>query len=37
VYSAAKRDTLLFNNEIRVEQDPDHHAREAMERQLKLA
>jgi para-nitrobenzyl esterase len=37
VYSAAKRDTLLFNDEIRVEQDPDHRAREAMERQLKLA
>ena len=37
VYSAATRDTLLFNNEIRVVQDPERGAREAMERVLKLA
>ena len=37
VYTAATRDTLLFNNEIRVAQDPERGAREAMERVLKLA
>lgn len=37
VYSAATRDTLLFNNEIRVEKDPDRSARVAMEQVLKLA
>jgi para-nitrobenzyl esterase len=37
VYSAATRDTLLFNNVIRVAQDPERGAREAMERVLKLA
>jgi para-nitrobenzyl esterase len=37
VYSAAARDTLLFNNEIRVAQDPERGARQAMERVLKLA
>jgi para-nitrobenzyl esterase len=37
VYSAAARDTMLFNNEIRVEQDPDREGRLAMERVLKLA
>ena len=36
VYSAATRDTLLFNNEIRVAQDPERVARLAMERVLKL-
>jgi para-nitrobenzyl esterase len=36
-YSAATRDTLLFNNEIRVEQDPDRGPRQAMERALNLA
>ncbi len=36
-YSAATRDTLLFNNEIRVEKDPDRIAREAMEQQLNLS
>jgi para-nitrobenzyl esterase len=36
-YSAATRDTLLFNDEIRVEQDPDRGAREAMERVLALS
>jgi para-nitrobenzyl esterase len=36
-YSAATRDTLLLNNEIRVEQDPDGSARLAMERQLSLS
>lgn len=36
-YSAATRDTLLFNNEIRVEKDPDRSARVAMEKVLNLA
>jgi para-nitrobenzyl esterase len=36
-YSAARRDTMLFNNESRVVQDPDPHARIAMEHVLKLA
>jgi para-nitrobenzyl esterase len=36
-YSAATRDTLLFNNEIRVEQDPDRGPRQAMEQALDLA
>jgi para-nitrobenzyl esterase len=36
-YSAAARDTLLFNNEIRVEQDPQRGARQAMERVLGLS
>ena len=36
-YSAATRDTMLFNNEIRVEKDPDRIAREAMEQQLNLS
>jgi para-nitrobenzyl esterase len=36
-YSAATRDTLLFNNEIRVAQDPERGARQAMERVLRLA
>lgn len=36
-YSAATRDTLLFNNEIRVEQDPDRGPRQAMERALSLS
>ncbi len=37
VYSAATRDTLIFNNEIRVEKDPDQGPRLAMEQHLKLA
>jgi para-nitrobenzyl esterase len=37
VYSAATRDTMLFNNTSRVEQDPDRVARLAMEQVLKLA
>ncbi len=37
VYSAATRDTLLFNNEVRVVQDPDRVARVAMDQLLKLA
>ena len=37
VYSAQTRDTMLFNNQSRVEQDPDHGARLAMERVLKLS
>jgi para-nitrobenzyl esterase len=36
-YSAATRDTLLFNNEIRVERDPDRGPREAMEQVLNLS
>jgi para-nitrobenzyl esterase len=36
-YSATTRDTLLFNNEIRVEQDPDRGPRRAMEQVLNLA
>jgi para-nitrobenzyl esterase len=36
-YSAATRATLLFNDEIRVEQDPDRAAREAIERSLNLS
>ena len=36
-YSAATRDTLLFNNEIRVEQDPDRGPRQAMEQVLNLS
>lgn len=36
-YSAAMRDTLLFNNEIRVEQDPDRGPRQAIEQVLNLS
>src|SRR5579871_1776204 len=36
VYSAAARDTMLFNNESRVASDPDRAARLAMEKVLKL-
>jgi len=36
-YSAAARQTMLFNNECRVESDPDHGPRLAMERVLKLS
>jgi para-nitrobenzyl esterase len=36
-YSAASRDTMLFNNESRVEKDPDHGPRLIMEQVLKLA
>jgi para-nitrobenzyl esterase len=36
-YSAAARDTMLFNDASRVEQDPDRGSRLAMERVLKLA
>jgi para-nitrobenzyl esterase len=36
-YSAGARDTMLFNNTSRVEQDPGRVARLAMERVLKLA
>jgi para-nitrobenzyl esterase len=35
-YSAASRDTMLFNNECRVESDPDRGPRLVMERVLKL-
>jgi len=36
VYSAAARDTMLFNDTSRVEQDPDRGPRLAMERELRL-
>jgi carboxylesterase type B len=36
-YSAASRDTMLFNNTSRVEQDPDRGSRLAMEHVLKLS
>jgi len=36
-YSATSRDTMLFNNECRAEQDPDRGARLVMEQVLKLA
>jgi para-nitrobenzyl esterase len=36
-YSAASRDTMLFNNDCRIVSDPDRGPRIAMERVLKLA
>jgi para-nitrobenzyl esterase len=36
-YSAGSRDTMLFNNTMRVEQDPDRGPRLVMEKVLKLA
>ena len=36
-YSVKSRDTMLFNNESRVEQDPDRGPRLVMEQVLKLA
>jgi para-nitrobenzyl esterase len=36
-YSIQTRDTMLFNNESRVAQDPDRAARLAMEKVLKLS
>ncbi|HUR32536.1 MAG TPA: carboxylesterase family protein [Vicinamibacterales bacterium] len=36
-YSATGRETMLFNNECRVESDPDRGPRLAMERVLKLS
>jgi para-nitrobenzyl esterase len=36
-YSASARDTMLFNNESRVEQDPDRAPRLIMEQLLKLS
>jgi len=36
-YSAQARDTMLFNNQSRVEQDPDRGPRLAMEHVLKLS
>ena len=36
-YSAKTRDTMIFNNQSRVVQDPDHPARLAMEHVLKLS
>ena len=35
-YSAASRDTMIFNNESRVERDPGRDSRLAMEKVLKL-
>jgi para-nitrobenzyl esterase len=37
VYSVLKRETMLFNNECRVVNDPQHAARLAMEKVLKLS
>ena len=36
-YSATARDTMLFNNQCRVERDPDRVSRLAMEQVLKLS
>jgi len=36
-YSASSRDTMLFNNQSRVEQDPDRGPRLVMEQVLKLS
>jgi len=36
-YSAASRDTMLFNNDSRVVQDPDREPRLAMEQLLRLS
>jgi len=36
-YSAATRDTLLFNDEVRAEQDPARGARLAMEQMLNIS
>src|ERR1700694_4530112 len=36
-YSSKSRDTMLFNNKSRVEQDPDHGPRLIMEQVLKLS
>jgi len=36
-YSAATRDTMLFNNETRVEKDPDRGPRLVMEELLNLS
>jgi para-nitrobenzyl esterase len=36
-YSSARRDTMLFNTECRVEQDPDRGPRLAMEQVLKIS
>jgi len=36
-YSASRRETMLFNNESRVEQDPDREPRLAMEKVLKVS
>jgi para-nitrobenzyl esterase len=35
-YSAASRETMLFNNECHIESDPDHGPRLVMEEVLKL-
>jgi para-nitrobenzyl esterase len=36
-YSAATRDTMMFNNTLRVEQDPERETRLVMEKLLKLS
>jgi para-nitrobenzyl esterase len=36
-YNAATRDTLLFNDEVRVEQDPEREPRLAVEQLLNLS
>jgi para-nitrobenzyl esterase len=36
-YSAATRDTMLFNNTLRVERDPDREPRQVMEQVLKIS
>ena len=36
-YSAGSRNTMLFNNTVRVEQDPDRGPRQVMEQVLKLS
>jgi para-nitrobenzyl esterase len=36
-YSVATRDTMLFNNTLRVESDPDREPRQVMEQVLKLS
>jgi carboxylesterase type B len=36
-YSAGSRDTMLFNNDNRVEKDPDREPRLAMEQVLGLS
>jgi len=36
-YSTGSRDTMLFNDTLRVEQDPDRGPRRVMEQVLKLS
>ena len=37
LYSESNRETMIFNNEIRPVNDPQHTARLAMEKVLKLS